>query len=328
MDSLPNNPIDPKLQAEGWRLMASNISVLSLLVEIWQRETQGQGWQYLVGRSIQRPTREYRLLNPDSPFYHAPMVHELRDLLIETGYLCASVTQGLSPEYEWAINVNGSNDFESNFACEYLRNRAIDEMIIEGSLRPDDNLVLFEIEPEGHQCNESSPDVALWARGVLKAQPGFMHEIEHPDHLLWMAATAGNTKAFSKALIAGARIHPLGRSGLSILHHCAALGRVGELSQLMERGADLSQRDDQGQNALHHAAWSNQNKACEWLWRHGCDLQARDEQGRTPLQLAQSRRKSIGQVGDVDTVVDMLLAMQAKDEASQALDRLKAELEI
>lgn len=95
---------------------------------------------------------------PVGKFDHAPGAKEISDALLHVGLLEADLPIG----YDYAINVNTSNDYPSNFLSSTLRDCAVDELIL--GLAPDERpaILLFEIHPDGTQCEEQWIDIDEW----------------------------------------------------------------------------------------------------------------------------------------------------------------------
>lgn len=92
----------------------------------------------------------------------APNTGTLCDILIKAGLL-DDEAPGFTGE-EWAINVNGRNPSNSNFAHEALRDCAVDELILDKGSDQVGRLALFALDRSGDEDDESYPDPETWAQ--------------------------------------------------------------------------------------------------------------------------------------------------------------------
>ncbi len=101
-------------------------------------------------------------MQPVAHYSRAPGAGEISQALQQAGLISEPLPLG----YDYAINVNDTNDFPSNFMSEALRDYAVDELIAE--LESDDTITTFEIHPDGTQCAKEAWSIDDWIeqRGI------------------------------------------------------------------------------------------------------------------------------------------------------------------
>lgn len=189
----PNKPQDPNSLAasqdtnrlaasQGYSPFGHSFGIADVMCMVWERESTTDqlkaGWTYLVmGRD---KSGAIQLLNANDPLTCAPTHKDIGDLLIERGLLAATPPLG----YDWAVSVNDCNDFDSNFPSASLRDRALDELCIQGELKDDDLICTYEIDSDGDQDSNAVSYVNLsnWiqTRQLEKFMPRNINIIETP----------------------------------------------------------------------------------------------------------------------------------------------------
>lgn len=102
-----------------------------------------KGWQYSV------LSEDGKVLGGVGQFDHVPGRVSLESLLVSVGKL-KHMPEGFPTEY--AVEIDGSNDFESNFSSEALAKRALVECCLEAPLPK--HAVLFVIDSDGAHHGE------------------------------------------------------------------------------------------------------------------------------------------------------------------------------
>lgn len=241
-------------------------------------------WQYWVA-SIDKDS-QWRLLNRDEPLQSSPGVGDFSDLLRESGM---TRKQRFDFGHEWAINVNLSNDYPSNFSCKELCDRAMDELLLDGYLNKDDDSVcVFEIDPQGNKTDSSDIDVGEWFNKRVDSV-----FVASPRLLLAAAVTVGSSEHVQKALMQGANGDlKIEQDGRTVLHAAASLGREEVVSMLLQKGAQPDARDWIGCRPVHEAASNGHARIIHLLHEAGADVQAQDDHGRTPLSMATNNEEA------------------------------------
>ena len=123
------------------------------------RKTGGGGNEYLLMADIGTGSKQ-----PVAHFSSVPGAEDISQALQQAGL----ITEPLPLGYEYAINVNTTNAFPSNFMSEAMRDCAIDDLI--HKLGPDEDITIttFEIHPDGTQCAKEAWSIEDWleARGL------------------------------------------------------------------------------------------------------------------------------------------------------------------
>lgn len=232
-------------------------------------------WEYQL--SVLDDEGFRRHLNPDESIDSAPGILVFIDLMLKHGILKKRPPYGI----DWAICINDSNDYPSNFPSAVLRNRALAEVCISGLTDLiDDTFSIFEILPDGRQQNDRYVSL-LSIAGAFAMNGDWCPEVQ-----LRLSAWSAHTPGMKMAIQAGADPDkPIGPEGLNPLHVSAREGRGEALRALLENGADPSAMDERGNTALHWAALRGHKDLCAFLLNK-VDLEAKNSKGETALALA------------------------------------------
>lgn len=339
-----------ELSAQGYSVLASGVTAGHLDVVVWSRlspwndfypsgpltgtsENTG-GWDYLVSlpnlwTSPGADPNTHRVLNLDSPFQCSPDVGDIGSLLIK-----ANVLAGMPPcGHEYAITVNGSNDFDHKFSSSELRSRAVDELVLFGDVELTDDVCFFEIEPNGDQPDDKmfylSFDVWICERSLLS------NERTAPQRLR-LAILTHDVEAALAALEDGALTQPVAGTQkmarppfmLAALLGCdeilaaiaAKADHASNLTKLaMAEGSnppfDVNATHRDGDTALHLAARGQHEDCCRVLLGLGASLDVLNDHGASPMD---STRPSL----PGNPVMDLLMAVKASRAAMTAIDKI------
>lgn len=274
-------------------------------VDIWSRtHAEAPGWEYVV----MLPVRKYKILNLDAPLNSSPDVVDLSDLLIKNKITRKAPELG----YEWAITINGENDYQGNFATQELRDRAVDELFVlgvAGSMRgdEDDAIWLFEIEADGYQ--EDGTDQCLNVQNWVRKR--LMSHQKGPQMDLRLAIWVDDCEAAAQAMAQGASFGRVDPQTLHTeLHLAASLGRLDMIAQLMtpaELAKDIDTQAPGGDTALHKAALAGHQAFCIELFNAGANACLANDQRQTPADVTQGM--------ELKSILRSMAASQAAREA-------------
>ncbi len=136
----------------------------SFYCDIRRRPKDGGNGEYLLMADLGQGMKQ-----PVGHFSRAPGVADLSEALLQAGLLDATLPLG----HEYAINVDDTNDYPSNFISRTMRDRAVDELICALGADERPSIVTFEIEADGTQSNEEWIEIDDWIqeRGLPANEP-------------------------------------------------------------------------------------------------------------------------------------------------------------
>lgn len=298
-------PTRDDLQAAGYSIFEADVPTGNRYATVWERlNADEDGWDYVIS-TLDRG-RE-RILNFEKPLTYAPHVVAIGELMIEAKIF----RKKPALSFEYAICVNGSNDYEGNFATQDLRDRAIDELMLSGeiSARNEDDVTRFTIEANGDQQEERGASLSLWLRDskCIAGLTGSTLELR-------LAILIDDTDMAEKAIDAGADPHRATASGLTEFHRAAKLGRVDIIDLMGNIDDRVNTKGPAGNTPLHLAAEGDHAETCGRLYGKGASIDITNDAGETPYDIS---RRSHNQ-----DIQRLFSSMQARHVAEQALKEL------
>lgn len=301
-----------ELSPEGYRRFADQATSGRLKVDVWSRlSARRDGWEYLVcisGHALET----HQVLNLDQPLSTVPNVDDVARLLVQAKLLKRTPIHG----HRYAIAINGQNK-GWHYANEELRERAIDELIIQGHARVGNDVSLFETDAHGQWPDRNRTiGVMSWIKN--RALAGCCKD---PSTRLRLSIQTFDTASAEAAIQAGAspnvgkdpiRMPPLMLAAIMGAHRIIAM--MGEISPIP---IEVDAKDANGDTALHIAVGGEDNESCLALLELGASLSALNGRGQTPLQAAAAMLEN--------PVKDMLLAVLAKRAAQEAMEAIELE---
>lgn len=151
----------------GFTCLSDNVSIGDETCEIWARVSlSGESvWEYLTLVCDLEKAGDRHVITPLNHKVEGLNFHmDSPSLLYCVGLLKAANIVNATPPfaYEWAININDCNDFNSNFPSKELRDRAVDELVLHPDFDDDASICLFEIFPNGTQSNAAYASRKSW----------------------------------------------------------------------------------------------------------------------------------------------------------------------